>query len=194
MKLTNSISVTGLVLLTGYLFGACDQPSDFPQFTKDRTLAYSILYYSTVDLFNSTLAGKPSGTHNFDADCPKGGTVHVEGTTQSIGTVAVDVSYDMQNCRFNDSNIMDGLILHGKLQHTANYDSAGFGGHDIFSEDLHMEGRLFNSVDQANINQQCEIEISYIESETSITLLGTICGRETGFPLWHVTYEEEEEE
>lgn len=192
MKLTNSIAVMGLILLTGHFFGACDQPSDFPQFTRDRTLIYSI-FYSTVDLFSSTLLERPGGSHNFDADCPLGGTVHIEGTTQLGITASVDVSYEMQDCRLSNSILSEGLILNGTLQHTANYDSAGFGSEDLFAENLRMEGSLYSGSDQANFKQECDLEASFVESEISGTILGVICGRDVGLSLWHVTYEEEEE-
>ncbi|MBW2702521.1 MAG: hypothetical protein JRF33_17005 [Deltaproteobacteria bacterium] len=191
MKLKNSIAILGMVLLAGRIFAACNQPADFPQVAKDRALAYT-LFYSAVDLFNFTMPQQAMGNHNFDTSCPNGGTVHIEGTTQFGDTVAVDVSYDMQDCGFNKSDHMEGLTLNGKLLHTANYDSAGLGGEDLFSENLRIEGSLFAGTDQAEIDMECEIELSYIESEISKTLLGIICGRHTSLPLWHVTGEEEE--
>lgn len=190
MKLKNPIAILGMVLLAGRIFAACNQPADFPLLARDRALAYT-LFYSTVDLFNSTMPQQAMGNHNFDADCPNGGTVHIEGTTQFGDTVAMDISYDMQDCRFNRSDHMDGLILNGKLLHTANYDSAGLGGEDLFAENLRIEGSLFASTDRTEINLECEVELSYIASEISRTLLGIICGRHTSLALWHVTGEEE---
>ncbi len=190
MKSRISIAMIGLVLLAGHLFSACDHPADFPQFSRDRVMAYG-LFYSSMELFDFTLSQRPMGEHNFDTSCPQGGTVHVEGTTQVDGTVAVDILYDMKDCRFNSSFAFDGLVLDGKLQHTANYDAAGLGGEDLFSENLQMEGTLFGGPDQTAFKQQCDIEISYIESDISITLLGLICGRDVGISLWHVTGEEE---
>lgn len=190
MKSTNSITILGLILLSGNLFGACNHPDDFPQFARDQILAYG-LYYNATRLFSFTMTGQPAGSHNFDADCPQGGTVHIEGTSQVGSTVAVDITYDMHDCRFENIIIMDDLMLNGKLHHTVNYDSAGLGGEDLFAENLRMEGILYGGPDLDGFKQQCDIEISYIESDISLTLLGLICGRDVGMSLWHVTYEGE---
>ncbi len=141
-----------------------------------------------TDIYNQHLAGKPSGSQNYQSvSCPLGGTVTITGTTSvsnSNGINNVDLYYTLSNCR--DSKIGSNTIaltITGTVEETGSFGGFTNSGYESLSfrstGNLSIAGTDTNpQYTTAVINEQCTYaETIYSADGTSGTTSGAICGR-----------------
>ncbi|MGC8578749.1 MAG: hypothetical protein ACP5MB_01665 [bacterium] len=171
--------------------GSSSTSKTFSQTQIDSDTVWGIGWL-IMDIYNQHLAGKPSGSQNYQSvSCPLGGTVTITGTTSvssSNGINSVDLYYTMSNC--SDSKIGSNTIaltVTGTIEETGSFGGTTNKGYEDLSFRsigyLTIVGTDTNpQYTTAVINEQCAYaETIYTADGTSGTTSGTICGRNVGW-------------
>lgn len=169
-----------LFILTPIIYYGCSEDSTSPaskcdQSCQDDNTAYGLVHTYNF-IWNQHFAGQPTGTHDKTVNGPKGGTIHITGTTAystSNGINTVHLVFEMTNCKGLDENY--SLTFNGTMNvdgtFSSTYKAMGF-----VATQLSYNGTVGKNAN-VPVNATCDITIN----ETQTNLSGLICGREFSY-------------
>lgn len=158
----------GLVAL-GLMAGCFDTSSESSGASKEENVATAIVN-SVIFLYNTHVAGTPSGAQNTMATCPLGGTVTITGTT-AVGPEIQnnDLNYSMTGCGVSGGSYT--MTYTGAVDQDGTYNII----YDSNISTQYVSGSLTYSGDAYgdSVSDTCTVSIvRYYDDPLS----GSICG------------------
>lgn len=184
--------MTRLIAIALFACVGCGGPSPAPppaceQACADGT-ALRALRLAMKSGFNKTLQGNDAGMQDEMTPCPVGGTGRIHGnivTNASVGTMDVDLTYDLAACRILINATADSTPAHDfDLTMTGTVTEKG----TLSAQPTSTTSLVFRSsamtfsgtvYDPAIDYEQPKCELDFAQDGNSVT--GTACGRTAGF-------------
>jgi hypothetical protein len=147
---------------------ACDQEC------QDNNTAYGLVHIYNF-IWNQHFAGQPTGTHDITVSGPKGGSVHITGTTEysNNGINTVHLVFEMTNCKGLDENY--SLTFNGTVNaegtFSSTYSAMGFSATQL----------MYSGTVGKNANVSVNATCDFVINQTTNNLSGLICGREFAY-------------
>ncbi len=177
-KISSYILAALLIVSTVYFNCSNDDPvstaSSCDQKCQDNNTAYGLVHIYDF-IWNQHFAGQPTGNHDITVNGPKGGSIHITGTTDysTNGINTVHLVFAMTDCKGLDENY--SLTFNGTVNvegtFSTTYTAMGF-----TASQLAYSGTVGKNVN-VSVNATCD----FVVNQTTSNLSGLICGREFAY-------------
>jgi len=180
-----------LIAVTLFACVGCGGPSPAPPPACDQACADGVALRglrSLMKLGFNTLQGKPAGMQDAMTPCPVGGMGHIHGnivTNATVGTMDVDMTYDLVGCRYLTVPTVDPTPEHDfDLTMTGTITEIG----TLSAQPTSTTSLLFRSSGMTFSGNVYHPELAYEQSNCVLAfgqngnaVAGTACGRPAGF-------------